>query len=162
MANITLGDDGTMDTVLVCADCGAEMRYSYTAEDDLVPVDIRQDAPGGYWRVIRDGEHSPKGHLTEQGAEEEYNRECYGHFVEWAIEGAENEHECPRYSVQAWFERDRAHVALYFGPDGDANDTLIIEWWDEAVAEAVEDGFLSPRDWLGSALDYARSLGMVR
>lgn len=29
-----LGDDGTMDTVIVCADCGEEMRYNYDPSDE--------------------------------------------------------------------------------------------------------------------------------
>lgn len=34
----TLGDDGTLDTVAVCTECGEEIRYTYnpvgTGEDD--------------------------------------------------------------------------------------------------------------------------------
>lgn len=63
--------------------------------------------------------------------------------------------------LQTWFERDRAHVCLSRkDADGDVGDT-IIEWWDEAVAEAVEDGFLNPRDYHGSAYAYAESHGFV-
>lgn len=29
MATFRLGDDGTMDTVVVCEECGEEMRYNY-------------------------------------------------------------------------------------------------------------------------------------
>lgn len=29
MSDICLGDDGTMDTVVYCADCGQEGRYNY-------------------------------------------------------------------------------------------------------------------------------------
>ena len=31
---IRLSDDGTMDTVLMCEDCGEEMRYNYDPNDD--------------------------------------------------------------------------------------------------------------------------------
>ena len=58
----------------------------------------------------------------------------------------------------AWFERDRAHVHLHW--KGDPGST-IIEWWDEAVAEAVEDGFISPKDWHGDSYEYAKTLGLV-
>jgi hypothetical protein len=55
-------------------------------------------------------------------------------------------------TIETWFERDRAHVELR-----DArNEETIVEWWDDAVAEAVEDGFLDSRDWNGSAYQYAR------
>ncbi len=29
-----LGDDGTLDTVIVCSECGAEMRYSHDGDFD--------------------------------------------------------------------------------------------------------------------------------
>lgn len=29
MANIQLSDDGTMDTVLICADCSEEFRFNF-------------------------------------------------------------------------------------------------------------------------------------
>jgi hypothetical protein len=41
--------------------------------------------------------------------------------------------------LHTWFERDRAHVELR-----NANtDKTILEFWDEAVSEAYEDGFLT-------------------
>jgi hypothetical protein len=59
--------------------------------------------------------------------------------------------------LNTWFERDRQHVALL-----DArNDNTIIEWWDEAVSEAIEDGFLTSRNLHGSAYDYAASVGLL-
>ena len=36
-----------------------------------------------------------------------------------------------------WFERDRAHIALYA-----LNGKVLMEFWDEAVAEIIEDGFI--------------------
>lgn len=60
------------------------------------------------------------------------------------------------YQLETWFERDRAHVELK-----DANDQTILEWWDENVSEAIEDGFLDPRNFLGSATEYARELGLL-
>ena len=56
--------------------------------------------------------------------------------------------------VDTWFERDRAHVDLQT-----LSGDTIIEWRDEEVEEAVQDGFLSPRDWHGSAVEYANHIG---
>lgn len=62
-----------------------------------------------------------------------------------------------RYEIHTWFERDRAHVELR----DKATQETVIEWWDEDVQETVEMGFLNPNDWLGSAIDYARHLGVI-
>jgi hypothetical protein len=51
-------------------------------------------------------------------------------------------------TIHTWFERDRSHVELR-----DEGENTLAEWWDEAVREAVEEGFLNPRDWHGSALE---------
>lgn len=60
---IELTDDGTMDTVLRCSECGKEMRYNY------------------------DGEPA--------GGESEDSGDGYAAFIEWAIEDATADHECP-------------------------------------------------------------------
>jgi hypothetical protein len=62
-------------------------------------------------------------------------------------------------TLQTWFERDRAHVALV---DAETEQNTIVEWWDEAVAEATEDGFLDPRDYKQSAYDYAKQNGLLK
>jgi len=36
---ILLGDDGTLDTVLVCSECGEEMRYNYDGGSDVTAGD---------------------------------------------------------------------------------------------------------------------------
>lgn len=59
--------------------------------------------------------------------------------------------------LNTWFERDRAHVELR----NTLTDEPIVEWWDEAVADAIIDGFLDPRDYHQSAYDYAASLDML-
>lgn len=59
--------------------------------------------------------------------------------------------------LHTWFERDRAHVELRSKLD----DKTIIEWWDESVAEAIEDGFLNPKDYHSSAYEYAKSVSML-
>jgi hypothetical protein len=41
--------------------------------------------------------------------------------------------------LETWFERDRAHVELREKGGG----TTIVEWWDDAVQEMAEDGFLT-------------------
>lgn len=59
--------------------------------------------------------------------------------------------------MHTWFERDRSHVELRHV----ASQETIIEWWDEQVSEAVEDGYLDPRDYHRSAFEYADLCGMV-
>ncbi len=67
--------------------------------------------------------------------------------------------------LETWFERDRAHVALYLKSDTSRSDPLL-DLWDDAVVQAFEDGFLT-RDFRSddilhaSAFDYARELGML-
>jgi hypothetical protein len=60
--------------------------------------------------------------------------------------------------IHTWFERDRAHVELR----DRTSDQTIVEWWDEAVGEAVQDGFLDSSDWHGSAYQYALDHGLVK
>ena len=61
-------------------------------------------------------------------------------------------------ALHLWFERDRAHVELR---TKDTEET-IIEWWDDAVQHAIEDGFLNPRNFHTSAYHYAVSVGLMR
>lgn len=58
-----------------------------------------------------------------------------------------------------WFERDRAQVSLV---DAATEQHTIVEWMDDDVYEAVQDGFLDPRDWHKSAYDYAVDIGALR
>lgn len=53
--------------------------------------------------------------------------------------------------LNTWFERDRQHVELR----NTLTDRTICEWWDEDVTQAVENGFLNPRDWHSTAYAYA-------
>lgn len=145
-----LTDDGTMATVIRCSECGAEQRYSF---------DVTGRDESDFQAKVEDNMRDLR--LSRAQAEEDIARLNYDAFVDWAIEDFDDSHECPTYSVQTWFERDRAHVALYYGTNQDANDDLIVEWWDGAVAEAVEDGFLDPRDYLSSAIEYAESVGFT-
>ena len=56
-----------------------------------------------------------------------------------------------------WFERDRAHVELRNKLD----DSTLVEWWDEDLSEAVEDGSLNPRDYHSSPYEYADVCGLL-
>lgn len=62
------------------------------------------------------------------------------------------------FKLNTWFERDRQHVEVV---DAATESRTIVEWWDEDVTQAVEDGFLDRRDFLGSALEYADSVGLI-
>jgi len=63
-----------------------------------------------------------------------------------------------RARLYTWFERDRAHVEIR---DEDTEET-IYELWDEDVYSAIEDGFIDPKDYLGSMIRYAESLGVIK
>jgi len=58
--------------------------------------------------------------------------------------------------LETWFERDRAWVSLQT-----LADETIVEWWDSAVSEAIEDGFLDARHFHETAFAYAAMLGLV-
>lgn len=60
--------------------------------------------------------------------------------------------------IHTWFERDRSHVELR----EKSTDRTLVEWWDEDVTQAIEDGFLKPRDFHGSAYEYALERGMLK
>lgn len=34
-------------------------------------------------------------------------------------------------------------------------------WWDDDVRSLVDMGFLDPRDYKGSAIDYCKHLGLI-
>lgn len=57
--------------------------------------------------------------------------------------------------INLWFERDRAWVELR----EISTQKTLVEFWDGDVGEAVADGFLSPKDWHGSAWDYYVLMG---
>jgi hypothetical protein len=69
--SIELTDDGTMDTVLRCDECGEEFRFNY-------------DATGG-----TEDEYDLTNEEMEAKDEEEYNA-----FVDDCIAEIEQEHEC--------------------------------------------------------------------
>ena len=53
-------------------------------------------------------------------------------------------------SLHTWEERDRSHVELR----NKKTEKTLIEWWDDEVNEAIEDGFLDPRSLHESVYDY--------
>ena len=65
MHTFSLVDDGTMDTVIACDDCGQEMRYNF------------------------DGDHGEDCTPIANG-----DCDCYGRFVDWAIEESADCHYC--------------------------------------------------------------------
>jgi len=68
------------------------------------------------------------------------------------------------YLCSTWFERDRRHIRLET-PLG----RMIFELWDEAVDEAIIDGFLTvpqgtrltESDWQPHAVRYAEERGLI-
>jgi hypothetical protein len=60
--------------------------------------------------------------------------------------------------LNTWFERDRASIIL----EDKASGKSIMEWWDEGVKEAQDDGFLGSdqRKWHEEAVDYANERGL--
>jgi len=53
-------------------------------------------------------------------------------------------------SLHTWSERDRAHVQL----TNKKTEKTLIEFWDDEVNEAIEDGFLDPSNLHESVYDY--------
>lgn len=91
---IQLIDDGTMDTVLRCSDCGEEMRYSApdVADDDQNTVE--QDHDGGYWRIRFHGELLSVGYVTKQCAQNLLDEWLRDEWLKEIIAEATDEHEC--------------------------------------------------------------------
>ena len=104
----------------------------------------------GYENLCRVGRYFKPSTLSEgpesDQANEVYDSLCMRH-------GCKGLCRPPTYEeteLLTWFERDRAHVELR----DLRNDKTLVEWWDEAVEEAIEDGFLKPRDYHGTAYAY--------
>lgn len=79
---IELTDDGTLDTVLRCSDCGEEIRYSYDGgeEESRLELEREQAIKHPSWR-------------NEQVIDA-VNDQLYSEFIDWAIEDATADHEC--------------------------------------------------------------------
>lgn len=74
---IELTDDGTMDTVVRCSECGEEMRYNYEPDEGKIKERIEHN-----WRQ---GQVFPRTNAED---------DAYDAFVDWAIEDATTDHEC--------------------------------------------------------------------
>ncbi|KAK0039488.1 hypothetical protein Bpfe_031075 [Biomphalaria pfeifferi] len=69
-----------------------------------------------------------------------------------------------QYVCTTWFERDRANIRLET-----PNGREVFDLWDDDVAQAVEDGYLTrprvPRptdaDWQPHAVRYAIDMGLI-
>lgn len=70
----------------------------------------------------------------------------------------------PQFTCSTWFERDRANVTL------ERNGVEVFSLWDEAVAEAIEDGYLRipnfhtracDSEWLPYLIAYANEFGLL-
>lgn len=59
--------------------------------------------------------------------------------------------------IETWFERDRGMVMLL----NKETEEEIVEWWDEDLQQAIEDGFLDPKDFHKSAYVYAKEMRLV-
>ena len=58
--------------------------------------------------------------------------------------------------VSTWFERDRAYIALL-----DDDDRVIVEFCDEEVNQAIEDGFIDMRHLKKSLIEHAVGFGFL-
>ena len=76
--SINLGDDGTMDTVVFCSECGQEYRFNFDREMDIPRDDI------GTYKVGNDRYRS----------EEQANAALYDLFITDCIEQITDEHVC--------------------------------------------------------------------
>lgn len=113
--------------------------------DGMLPADSKN------WTLPQEVTDNPSNYITES--------------TRIIVEYGSNSFDESNTAIETWFERDRQYVGLYPVDDEgkpDTNQKAIVEWWDEDVSQAVEDGFLDPRDWHGSALDYAKHLGLIK
>lgn len=83
--SIILTDDGTLDTVLRCTECGKEMRYNYDVgpESEECALELRADY------LLK---HPT---ATDAQANDYADTVLYDEWIAWAKEDAEAEHECP-------------------------------------------------------------------
>lgn len=85
----SLTDDGTLDTVIRCDDCGHETRFTYDNgyNDGYGDPKVYQDGPEGFWHVPgMTGKFA-----TEQGAENALGEQLYNEFVEDCISDLDTE-----------------------------------------------------------------------
>lgn len=81
---IQLIDDGTLDIVLCCSDCGEEMRYTYDPGPDSEERALELRAE--YLAQHPDAKDSAANDYADQT--------LYDEYVEGRIEDADAQHEC--------------------------------------------------------------------
>lgn len=89
---IELADDGTLDTVLRCSDCGEDMRYSFAddATDDARAAELRE----AYTRQeLQRNPTQPKS-WYEDRVEDRVNETLRDEWIAGCIEDATADHEC--------------------------------------------------------------------
>lgn len=64
------------------------------------------------------------------------------------------------FFVSVWEERDRLHIALKVGKEGEW-DTTVVDWWDDDARSMFEDGFFKARDLENSVIAYAEEMGLI-
>jgi hypothetical protein len=93
---ITLTDDGTMDTVLRCSECGEEFRFMFDGEDGR-DIAYEQEESGGYWHIIIDGKPVKGSYTSESAAEEAMNERRYDEWVAECMEEVDGDHICHEF-----------------------------------------------------------------
>lgn len=81
---IQLSDDGTMDTVLRCSDCGEEWRYNYDAsETEERALEVRS----AYMLIMP--------HASNADANTHADETLYDEWIAECIEDISDNHACP-------------------------------------------------------------------
>jgi hypothetical protein len=81
--SILLSDDGTLDTVFTCSECGEEFRFSYACEQ----ADEPEDDDHRIAALMAEG-------YTHSAAVDRVNVDNYDAWVQDCIEQLNDEHEC--------------------------------------------------------------------
>ena len=173
----TLGLPRIADLAAEIKDYADYLRDNYSAEDEPCG-DFRLQCHDGWWTPHRGDSSYDQDHRGYWGAAcvspgqplhsclktawelideviEDFAQTSEGKEFFKEVESKKYpEHLC---DVATWFERDRQHVHLFCGDE----NTTILEWWDGAVTEAVEDGILKPGYYKSSAIAYAKHLGLI-
>lgn len=79
-----LSDDGTMDTVIRCSECGREQRYNY----DSSARDMQDNAD----RIEEFANRYPADNIMR--LQERVDEQCYNEWVDQCIADFDESHEC--------------------------------------------------------------------
>ena len=174
----------SMPATIIEAEDGPVSRYSIEFDDGFVINGVTINEIAGRWHTLDKIDDKSKGCLkcgkdTENDTElcrnctqhgerhtEDKDRKMLPHEMsfdpdmdESAI--VESKLQFEDTEIHTDFERDNAKVELRNTHRSMESDSTIVEWNDEEVYEAVEDGFLDPKDWHGSAYKYADEHGLL-